>query len=41
MGAIADPHLALERAGVPLRPAHPVVRSFDPGESRRWCHADE
>jgi hypothetical protein len=25
----------------PLRAAHPIVRSFEPGESRRWCYADE
>jgi hypothetical protein len=25
----------------PLRPAHPIVRSFQPGEARRWRHADE
>ena len=33
------------RDSSPLRPAHvaahPIVRSFEPGESRRWCHADE
>ena len=29
----------------PLRHArsacHPIVRSFEPGESWRWCHVDE
>jgi hypothetical protein len=80
MRAIADPHLARVRGGVPPTPhgcaaclrlgssrvrlrlclacghrgcrdssprrhahvaAHPISRSFEPGESRRWCHADE
>jgi hypothetical protein len=33
------------RDSPPLRPvpvaARPIVRSFEPGEWRRWCHADE
>jgi hypothetical protein len=45
MRASADPHLAPVRDGVPLRrapvAARPIVRSFEPGEPQRWCHADE